>query len=330
MARAKGRCAVAGGLVLAAIALAACTSTEASEGGPIEISGSSTVAPITRAMASQGGYAVEVAAEGTLDGFERFCAGESVINDASEAIPGAGQETDYVSQCEENGVEFVELPIALDALTVVRNIENDFATDLTMEELAEIWSPDSGVSTWADVRPEWPDREINLYGRPTGSGTFDYFTYRVTGEAGSIRSDYEATDDTDILANWVAEDVDGLAFMGVGNYLSADGEDRDRITNIDIDGVAPSRENAQDDSYPLTRPLFLYVAASALADDAGVKEFVEYYVNNVEGLLPRVYYFALPHEVYPLLAERVEVGTTGTLFGGDPFADLSALEALQG
>lgn len=313
---------------LAALSLIAVTGCSSENAETIEISGSSTVAPITSAIARQGNFDVDVATEGTLDGFDRFCKGETPINDASEAIPGAGQETDYVSECEANGVEYVELPIALDAITVVRNVDNEFASELTMSELGEIWAPDSQVTTWADVRPEWPDREINLYGRPTGSGTFDYFTYRVNGEAGAIRSDYHSSDDTDELARLVAEDVDGLAFMGVGNYLAAEGEDRDQITNVNIDGVEPSKENAEDDSYPLTRPLFIYVSTEALDNDESVSDFVTYYVENVEELLPRVYYYALPSDVYPALADRLSDKTTGTMFDGDPFSDTSVTQAL--
>lgn len=313
-------------LVLGAVFLAGCSTASSSE--LVTISGSSTVAPITTAMANQGGFEVEVAAEGTLDGFERFCSGETAINDASEAIPGAGQDVDYMAKCADAGVEYVELPIALDAITLVRNLENEFAGDLTMAELAQIWSPDSEVTTWSDIRPEWPDREIRLYGRPAGSGTFDYFTQRVTGEAGSIREDYQSSDDIDELASWIAEDIDGLAFMGAGNYLSVDGEDRNRLSNVDVDGVAATREHAQDGSYPLTRPLFLYVSIAALGSE-GVADFVSYYVDNVETLLPRVYYYALPSEVYSLLQQRVDDRVTGTIFGGDPFADVNVLEALQ-
>lgn len=314
------------GLLLGATA---CSSASAED--VITISGSATVAPITRAVAAAGGYAVDVAAEGTSDGFDRFCAGETAINNASTAIPGAGQRTDYVQLCADNGIEFVELPIALDALTVVRNEANTFATDLGIDELRAIWEPDSPVRTWADVRPEWPAEPIGLYGRGEGSGTFEYFTHAVVGEAGSIRADYETTDDLEALARWIADDVHGLGFMGVGNYLAADEEIRDRITNIDVDGVSPSLTEVQAGRYaPLTRPLFLYVSVAALADDDGVEAFVEHYLATVADVLPRVYFYALPAEAYPLVAERFTERVPGTAFGGDPFSGVSVLDALAG
>ncbi|QNG20223.1 PstS family phosphate ABC transporter substrate-binding protein [Rhodococcus triatomae] len=317
----------------AIVAAAALTASLAACGGngestPIEISGSATVAPVTAAIARDGRFAVDIAAEGTLAGFERFCAGETAINNASEAIPGAGQRIDFVQMCADNGVEFIELPIALDALSLVRNENNSFASDLTFDELSRIWSPDSDVQTWQDVREEWPDRQISLFGRPEGSATFEYFTHFVTGEAGRIRSDYRATDDMAELAGWVAEDDDSLGFMGVGNYLAADEEYRDRISNVAIDGVTPSRENAQSGRYtPLTRPLFLYVSTDML-DDPNVAEFVEYYIDTVNEMLPRVYFYALPDAAYPLVRQRFDDRVTGTMFGGDPFSDLPVVDAL--
>ncbi|AEF39030.1 PstS family phosphate ABC transporter substrate-binding protein [Hoyosella subflava] len=305
-----------------------CSSSEAA--APIEVSGSSTVAPITEAIARDGRFDVEVTAEGTTDGFDRFCSGETPINNASEAIPGPGQRTDYVAMCAENGVEYIELPIGLDALSLVRNEANDFADDLTMDELKRIWSPDSEITSWRDIRPDWPAQPISLYGRPDGSGTFDYFTHFAVGEAGSIRSDYRATDDMTELARWIAEDENSLGFMGAGNYLAADEEYRDRIANVAVDGVSPSRTNAQDGTYqPLTRPLFIYVSAAAF-EDAAVTEFVDHYLRTVRGMLPRVFFYALPTDAYPLVQQRFEDRITGTMFGGDPFAERPILQALQG
>lgn len=313
---------------MTALTLGATACSSASGQDAIAISGSSTVAPITRAVAAAGGYAVNVAAEGTTDGFERFCSGETAINNASTSIPGAGQPTDYVQLCADNGVEFIELPIALDALTVVRNEANGFATDLTLDELRAVWAPESQVRTWADVRPEWPAEPIGLYGRGEGSGTFASFTHAVVGEAGTIRADYAATDDLDELARWIAEDPNGLGFMGVGNYLATDEDARDRITNVNVNGVGPGLAEVQAGRYaPLTRPLFVYVSLAALDDD-DVTGLVEYYLANVVNVLPRVYFYALPGEAYPLVAQRFAERVTGTAFGGDPFAGVSVLDAL--
>ncbi len=319
----------AGCVPAAAAVLVGCTSTAAAGEG-IVVSGSSTVAPITQRIALEGRFAVDVAEEGTTAGFERFCTGESDINNASEAIPGAGQPVDYVQLCADNGVEFIELPIALDALSVVRHVDNDFATDLTLAELRAIWEPGSTVTTWRDVRAEWPEEEVRLAGRPPGSGTFDYFTHHVTGEVGAIREDYRATNDLDELASWIAEEPYGLGFMGVGNYLAADEEARDVLTTVAVDGVEPSLADAQQGRYqPLTRPLFIYVSVEALAEDEEVARFVEHYLQSVEEVLPRVYFYGLPTEAYDLVAGRFAARTPGTLYGGDPYTEIDLLEALR-
>ncbi|GGA75451.1 phosphate ABC transporter substrate-binding protein [Pseudoclavibacter endophyticus] len=305
-------------------ALAALTgcATAANEGAEITVSGSATVAPITQAVADQGRFAIDLAAEGTINGFERFCAGETDLNNASTAIP-----EEFVASCAENGVDFVELPIGLDAMTLVRNEANSFATDLSMTELADIWAPDSTVTTWADVRSEWPDDEIGLYGRPDGSGTFDFFTNTVNGEPGSIRDDYQATNDMVELTSWVADDENALAFMGVGNYLEADEEQRDRITNIAIDGVMPTLEHAQSGEYtPFSRPLFIYVSLQAIEEKAAVAEFVDYYVDYVPNALPFTGFYGLGDEVTELVQARWEARTPGAMFDGDEFptGDLAA------
>src|SRR5699024_8211460 len=149
--------------------------------------------------------------------------------------------------------------------------------DMTLDEVRRAWEPDSDVSTWSDLRPEWPDEEIEFFGRPAGSGTFEYFSQRVSGEAGELRDDYEAADDLDGLAEWVADEPGGLGVMGVGNHLGAEGEVRDRITSVSIDGVSPTLENAQDGSYaPFTRPLFLYVNSELAEADENVASYVDY------------------------------------------------------
>lgn len=314
----------------AATLLAGCTPSSSGSGGII-ISGSSTVAPITQAVALDGNVQIDLAEEGTTAGFERFCTGESHINNASTAIPGAGQPVDYVQLCEDNGVEFIELPIALDALSIVRHIDNDFVTDLTRDELRSIWEPDSEVVTWSDVRPDWPDEQIELAGRPSGSGTFDYFTHHVNGEVGAIRDDYRTTNDLGEPATWIAEDANALGFMGVGNYLAADETSRDVITTVAVNGIEPSLMNAQGGTYsPFTRPLFIYVSLSALDTQDGLTEFVEHYLEVAYDILPRVYFYRLPHEAYDLVTERFASRTTGSLLDGDPYADASIVDLLSG
>lgn len=202
---------------------------------------------------------------------------------------------------------------------------------MTLEEITLAWEPDSEVTTWSDIRAEWPDKEIGFYGRPEGSGTFAYFSHFVAGEAGSLREGYETTDDTDELARWIAEDEFGIGFMGVGNYLAAPGEDRDRITNVSVEGVAPSRENAQNGDYhPFTRPLLLYVNAEMADQDEDLAEFVDYYVAEIEGVMPRVYFYAMSAEEHTLASDRWADRVTGTIFGGDPFGEVDLASALAG
>lgn len=325
--RTQGSRALGTALLTAALAvLAGCASAD---GGGIRVTGSATVAPITQAVATQGGFAVDVAAEGTTIGFESFCRGESAVNGASTPIPGQGAMVDFVQLCADNGVDFLELPIGLDALSVIRNEENTFATDISIEELRAIWEPGSAVTTWADVRSDWPDEPIGLYGRGEGSGTFEVFTRVVNGEVGQIRDDYRSTDDLEELAAWIADDEYGLGFMGVGNYLAADEENRDRITNTAVEGVSPSLESVQSGEYDLlTRPLFIYVAIDALEDETAA-EFVEYYLAEVEQILPRVFFYGLPSEAYPLVQERLDTRISGTMYGNDPDAQSNVLELLE-
>ena len=249
----------AAALTAVAMAAAGCGSADTtSDGDAIRITGSSTVEPITSYMANRYDFNVDIDAVGSTDGFDTFCAGDADINDASVAIPGAGAEVDYQQQCADNGVNFVELPIALDAITLVKHRDNDWAQDLTIQQLHNIWAKDSAVSKWSDIDPSWPDEEITLYGRPSGSGTLGVFEQLVLG-GDQIRDDYQATDDVQELSGWVADDVNGLSFMGIGNYLSTEDPTRNRIDNVLVDGVAPTAEETKNGNYPLSRPLFIYV-----------------------------------------------------------------------
>lgn len=312
----------------AALLLAGCGGSSAAGGDAIQISGSSTVAPITELAARQGGFGVDVEAEGTGSGFERFCAGETAINNASTPIPGEGQPVDFVAECEQNGVEYVELPIGLDALSVVRNQDASFVDDLTLDELGVIWGAGSEVTTWSDVRDEWPDEPIGLYGRPDTSGTYAAFSYAVTGDADGLRDDYDDTDDLSELAGWIADDPHGLGYMGVGNYLATTAEHLTRLTTVPVDGVQPTLANAQSGEYgDLARPLLLYVSTEALEQDEQVRSFVDYYLDHAQTVLPRTYFYPLDQDLYDRVKERLDAGTTGTIYGGDPFgtADLEEL-----
>ncbi|MCG7289408.1 MULTISPECIES: substrate-binding domain-containing protein [unclassified Corynebacterium] len=275
----------------------------------IKVTGSSTVEPITSYMANRYDFDVDIDAVGSTDGFEAFCAGEADINDSSVAIPGSGADVDYQKQCADTGVNFIELPIALDAITLVKHRDNDWAEDLTIQQLHDIWAKDSAVTKWSDIDPSWPDEEITLYGRPDGSGTLGVFEQLVL-DGDEIREDYQATDDIQELSKWVSEDVNGLSFMGIGNYLATEDPTRNRIDNVLVDGVAPTADEAKSGNYPLARPLFIYVNEdSAKRDD--VDEFVTTYLDKVEAVLPRVYFYQLQEDEYDKAKKRYEDRETG-------------------
>ena len=275
----------------------------------IKVTGSSTVEPITSYMANRYDFDVDIDAVGSTDGFEVFCAGDADINDASVAIPGAGADVDYQKQCADAGVNFIELPIALDAITLVKHRDNDWAQDLSIQQLHDIWAKDSSVTKWSDIDPSWPDEEITLYGRPDGSGTLGVFEQLVL-DGDEIRDDYQSTDDIQELSKWVSEDVNGLSFMGIGNYLATEDPTRNRIDNVLVDGVAPSVDEAKSGNYPLARPLFIYVNEDSTKRE-DVNEFVTTYLDKVEAVLPRVYFYQLQEDEYDKAKKRYEDRETG-------------------
>jgi phosphate transport system substrate-binding protein len=251
-------------------------------GALITADGSSTVGPFTTKAAEDwkagGGGDVTVGISGTGGGFERFCAGETDISNASRAI-----DEEEIALCEESGIEYVELQVATDALTNVVNVENDWATCLTVEQLNAIWKPGSTVSNWNQVDPSFPDVALKLYGAGTDSGTFDYFTDAINGEEGASRTDYSATEDDNVTVQGVAGDRGALGYFGFSYFE----ENQDTLKALEVDGgsgcVAPSVESAQNDTYtPLSRPLYMYVKLSSLQDNESLAEFVSYTLENAE------------------------------------------------
>ena len=278
--------------------------------GQIAVQGSSTVLPISQAAAeafNQQNQEVEisVAGGGTGDGFEAFCSGDTQIADASRPINDEEQQA-----CQDNGVEFIELPVALDALAVVVNPQNDFANDITLEELRTLWEPDAEgqVTTWNQVRSEWPERTINLYGPGTQSGTFDYFTEKVVGKAKESRTDYQASEDDNVLVQGVAGDSDALGYFGLSYFE----QNRQQLKDLPVDGVAPSTEAAQSGEYPLSRPLFIYVSTQDLEQNPSLEEFVSFYLENVNQFVEQVQYVPLPEQALQEARERFQNRTTGT------------------
>ena len=251
--------------------------------GDVLIDGSSTVQPLTAAAGElfaeeAPAVNVSVGTSGTGGGFEVFCQGQTDISNASRPI-----KDEEAAVCEEAGIEFTELQVATDALTVVVSSENDFITCLTTEELATMWRPDAEgeVTTWDQVNPEFPSEPIELYGPGTDSGTFDYFTDEINGEEGVSRTDYNASEDDNVIVQGVGGSANALGYFGY-TYFE---ENAEALKAVEIDSgdgcVAPSAETAQDGSYsPLARPLFIYVNNASAADKPQVKAFVDFYVEN--------------------------------------------------
>ena len=248
--------------------------------GTINIDGSSTVAPLSEAAAElfqeqNSGVKVTVGTSGTGGGFEKFCAGETDISDASRPI-----EADEQQACASKGVKYEQVQIANDGLTLVVNPQNTWAKCLTVAQLKKIWDKGSKVDNWNQVDPSFPNEPLKLFGAGTDSGTFDYFTNAINGEEGRSRSDYSATEDDNVTVTGVAGSKGGLGYFGL-SYLE---ENQGKVQGIQVDGgggcVAPSKETVQDGSYkPLSRPLFIYPSDKSL-ERPEVKAFTEFYVNN--------------------------------------------------
>lgn len=279
--------------------------------GAVQADGSSTVFPVTEAVAEEFQAAnpnvrVTVGLSGTGGGFKRFCAGETDLSNASRPITDAERE-----QCTQAGVEPIELPVAWDGLSVLVNPDNTFVDCLTVDELRRIWEPDSRVRTWRDVRSVWPNEEIRLYAPGTDSGTFDYFTEAVVGEARASRPDYQASEDDNVLVQGVAGDRYALGYFGYAYYA----ENTARLKLVAVDGgqgcVAPSAETIGDGTYfPLSRPLFLYVSHRVLQRPE-VRAFLEFYMQHAPELVPPTGYLPLGAERYAENVEKVALAAQG-------------------
>ena len=289
--------------------------------GDIPIDGSSTVFPITEAVAEEFGeltgdnVRVVVGISGTGGGFKKFCDNETVINNASRPI-----KQKEVDLCSAAGIEYVELPAALDGVSVVVNPENDFVDCLSVEQLNKIWSPESeGVVThWNQVNPDWPVEEIKMYAPGVDSGTFDYFTEAINGDGGVSRGDFVASEDDNVLVQGVSGDKYSIGYFGYAYYV----ENKDKVKVAPIDGgngcVAPTDEAINNGSYaPLSRPLFIYVRSDAAQQDH-IAEFVRYYLSpSGQELSASVGYIPFPQQVYDLGLSKFNSGTVGAVFGGD-------------
>jgi phosphate transport system substrate-binding protein len=271
--------------------------TNESLSGRIEVDGSSTVGPFVTAgaedfQAQNSGVQVTVGISGTGGGFERFCAGETDISDASRPI----KDDEEVPVCQKNGIEYTELQIANDGIAVVVNNENDWATCLTVEQLKKIWEPDSKVKSWKDADASFPDEKLTLAGPGTDSGTFDFFTKEINGEEDASRTDYQATEDDNVIVQAVEGEKGGLGYFGLSYFE----QNKANLKDVQVDGgsgcVSPSTETVQDGSYtPLSRPLFIYVKNSSLAKPE-VKAFVQYLLDNEETIAQNALFVPLTDE----------------------------------
>ncbi len=309
-------------LAAAAIAAAGAMHGGAALAQPIvKIDGSSTVFPVTEAVAEdfqkmkKGAVRVTVGISGTGGGFKKFCRGEIDISNASRPI--LKKEMD---DCKAAGVEYIELPVAFDALTVVVHPKNAFLKNVTVEELKKLWEPaaQGKITRWNQVNPAWPDAEIKLFGAGSDSGTFDYFTEAVVGKAKSSRGDYTASEDDNVLVQGVSRDVNALGYFGYAYYA----ENKDKLKAVPIvekpgkPAVPPSEATVLDGTYqPLSRPIFIYVNVKSLARPE-VKEFAQYYLTHGAKLAKEVKYVPLPDRIYRAGLERLNKTQKGTVFAG--------------
>jgi phosphate transport system substrate-binding protein len=310
--------------LLLALGLVGCGGSDSGSGdglgGAIRINGSSTVFPLTEAVAEEfmrehPGVQITVGESGTGGGFAKFLRGETDINDASRPITSAERE-----KADTEGIGFIEVPVGYDGIAVVAHPDVDWVECLSVRELRSIWAPDSDADTWSDVRDGFPDVPLQLYGPGTASGTYDYFTEAIVGEGGASRSDFSPSEDDNVLVEGIGGTTGALGYFGYAYYTN----NADRLTLLSVDPdslgsgascTAPSEETIRSGSYtPLARPLFMYVRADALEKDQ-VRQFVNFYLSEAGTLASAVGYVGLSETAYDLAQQRVERRITGTLFG---------------
>jgi phosphate transport system substrate-binding protein len=307
------------------------------DGAMIKIDGSSTVYPMTEAVAEEfqkekkGKVKVTVGISGTGGGFKKFVRGETDIQDASRPILKEEME-----QARMNGIEYIELPVIFDALTVAVNPKNDWVDYMTVDELKKMWEPaaQGKVTRWNQIRNTWPDQPFALFGAGSDSGTFDYFTEAICGKAKSSRGDYTGSEDDNVLVQGIEGNKYALGYIPFAYYAPH----KDKMKAVPIkweknavkDPVLPSLENVLKGHYnPLSRPLFIYVSKKSAQDRAEVREFVTFYLDNAIELARQVKYLPLPEKAYEMAKERFKKMQTGTGFGGVPEVGLPVEEILK-
>jgi phosphate transport system substrate-binding protein len=319
--------------------LAGCRGGETGRGGRIAgnitIDGSSTVYPISEAMAEefrreQPDVRITIGVSGTGGGFKKFTRGETDISNASRPIKDS-----ELQMAQEGNVDFIELPVAYDGIAIVVHPRNSWCDSITVEELKRLWEPSAQgkVKRWNQVRTNWPDREIHLFGPGVDSGTYDYFTGAIVGKEGASRGDFTSSEDDNVLVQGVASDELALGFFGYAYYE----ENRQRLKVVPVDDgigengagpVTPSVETVKNGTYqPLSRPVFIYVRSQAL-ERPEMKLFMDFYLQNAPSLVREVGYIPLPDEVYQMALDRVDRKITGSAFAGGSQVGVSIQELM--
>ncbi len=326
------------GVAFAAIAtLSACTPPQATGANAaqaklIKVDGSSTVYPISDAIAQEYRKTntkanIDVRFSGTSGGFNKFCTGETDISNASRPIL-----LEEAKVCANSGVGFIEIPVAFDALTIAVNPKNDWAKDITVAELTKVWEPlaEGKIKNWNQIRASYPNKPLALFGAGKDSGTFDYFNEVVVGNPEASRSDYTASEDDNVLVQGIEKDPNALGYIPFA-FIEAS---QNRLKPLAVDNgkgaVLPSRETVADATYqPFSRPLFIYVNAKAAQDNPQLKAFVEYYLTNAGRVSKTVGYVPLPAEAYRLATIQFTRGEIGTVFEGVPQPNVTISELLR-
>jgi len=298
----------------------------------VRIDGSSTVYPIVEAVAEdfqiakRGSVRVTVGISGTGGGFKKFCRGELDVVNASRPITQLEMQT-----CKKAGIQYIEMPVAIDALTVVINPKNNWSKSMTVDELKQFWKPEAQgqITKWSQVNPAWPDETIKLFGPGADSGTFDYFTEAIVGKAKSSRGDFTASEDDNVLVQGVASDMHALGFFGFAYYI----ENKNKIHAVAVDngkgGVIPSVQTVEDGSYqPLSRPIFIYVNAGSTGKPE-IRDFVQFFMENAIDLVTEVKYFPLLPEIYKKNLENLKNNKVGTVFSGQSEAGMNIETVMQ-
>lgn len=296
--------------------------------GEVALDGSSTVFPISEAIAEEfqsanPGVRVTVGISGTGGGFKKFCAGEIAICDASRPI-----KQSEIEAAAKGGIEFIELPIAFDGLSILVNPQNDWVDKLAVAELKAIWEPSSKITNWKQVRKGFPDVPLKLYGPGTDSGTFEYFTEAIVGEARKCRADFTASEDDNMLVQGIAGDKGALGYFGFAYYE----ENSDKLKLVPVDngkgGITPTAETIANGAYsPLSRPLFIYVSTKH-AQRTEIDAFVTYFLENAPALVKEVGYIPLPAGAYGIVRDRYNARKTGSAFAGKNTVGLTIEDVL--